>query len=571
MRKTYKLIEEETPKQEFKIIKVSPNKKDVVFADGTSLSDIYFSGAYENTKGIDEVWEIAKINGVTYYRVFNRNSHIEILCSNKNGGEVFDHPLSYVESKNKLFIVRKKGVPNTLGFPKSDFALVDLDFNVVIDWCDYIVYAFDNLFVVTNDEGDNIFDVSSKTYLFEKYFESIETVSNTKLFNVEQEGGFNLVNDKGEFIFKTKSGTPIWADHMENITLEFEKDNLSDLNKSLDCLIVTDSAGYDSLYIFRDNVPEKVEIWYGDAILGEGSYKLLRDEPGDGALMITTKYEDQYTYINKEGKVQYDKWFSSFDKDTLEAVDCMIITRGKKFNIISIKSMTPLCDDDDWFDDYEYIEDPYGKGNDMLAVRKNGKCNLLDVTKEKDEADITDPLLDTPCDDIMIWENKDRKEKHVICMYDRQPYLYIGHNLFKSEEIYEGRNGLIFIKDTDGKWNFVFVDHWNRKDEPSLELDYKDEATDIYDIDGAYPIIEKDGKYTFIDTEMSRIAFTLYDLEFNHRTNKYEKKNERIRWFDDVESYDENNEFIEFRVKEDGEWKTIDDMGKDVDENEEYK
>ena len=84
-----------------------------------------------------------------------------------------------------------------------------------------------------------------------------------------------------------------------------------------------------------------------------------------------------------------------------------------------------------------------------------------------------------------------------------------------------------------------------------------------------YPIIEKDGKYTFIDTEMSRIAFTLYDLEFNPRTNKYEKKNERIRWFDDVESYDENNEFIEFRVKENGEWKTIDDMGNDVDEDEE--
>ena len=556
------LKEDTQDKRELQLIN-TPNKKDIILSDGTSISEKYFTEGNIHYD-IDEI-NVCTINNDVFYICKNTKNGMIILVNKKDGGFVFPYVLSDIDWHFGNGTIKVKDYTKTNPYDLEKYALIDTNFNIIIDWCTYISRGNGRINIVTNENAENLFDTKTKKYILDKWYESIEYLSEAILKIEDEYGEYNIVNEKGEFLFKTASGNPIMANDITLYKLEYESDFLTEDSYTLDCIIVEDSTDYESIYCENDGKLNKIDITYGDAILGKGSYKFFLDTPTDDMILVSTRHEEQYNYINAYGKLQFDKWFSSYDADILEGINGMLITRVGKFNIVSLYSKEPIFNEEDWFDDFSLLDDIYGDGKKYLAIRKGDLCNILCVTDNNDPKSIkaNQPMLKKWSNEISIGSDEN-KNQYIFVTYGDKKYLFISGSLIECDSCYMGNNNIIFIKKGD-KWNITFPYLYDA-DPPGLMFD--EWLDDVYDIDSYFPIVKKDGKYTFISTQDQSIQFTDRHYNFNSKNNKYEVESENIIWFDDVDTVDENKDELEFVVYKNGKKLVIDEYGDKIDNDE---
>lgn len=544
----YKFNEEVEPIHKFEVKTLPNGKKDIILRDGTSVSEKYFT----NTKrpehsGIYSI-ETRSDKGKTVYICKGINNKVMFLVNEDDGGTVFPYKLEYVrwwDVPGKLQ-VKSSNLSNT--YNGEMYSLIDYDFNVIINWCNFLMRGTDDVYIIMTDNGENLFNIKTQKYILKEWFESIDKLSGTDLFKVEnKDGEFNIVDENGNFMFKEHSGDPMMVGSIEDISLKYEHDLIGGEDVEISGVIVENGSDYQSIYLYDENVLKKVDVWYGDSVLG----KTILDVPKSGFFLITTRYEDQYNYIGNDGKLKFKKWFSSYDTDTLDDIDCMLITRGGKFNIVGNNSLEPLFGEDEWIDDIETIEDPYGNYDTFFAIKRNGKCNIIYPQKKN----YIKYLMGKWCDDIMVYEDENGY-KFIFVKYEDKTYLCMPGVLIECTSCYKGKGNLIFVRNKEGKWNFTFGG--------DLEMD--EWVDDVYDIDTEFPIIRKGDKYTFITTNDKRIQFTNKEYKTNWRTGRTELESEEIRWFDDVDSVGDSDN-LEFTVYENGKKLVLDDYGDEV-ENE---
>ena len=87
----------------------------------------------------------------------------------------------------------------------------------------------------------------------------------------------------------------------------------------------------------------------------------------------------------------------------------------------------------------------------------------------------------------------------------------------------------------------------------------------VYDVGSWFPIVERDGKFAYFDTESAELIPNKKEYSINLKTGKTYESSVKYMWFDDVEPYDEekygDDDTRVFTVTKDGMIFDISDTG----------
>lgn len=301
-------------------------------------------------------------------------------------------------------------------------------------------------------------------------------------------------------------------------------------------------------------------------------------ESGDGISYIVIKHkngERVYNILSESGLAYPNEWFDAYEEGPYGSHSLIIAfhdgTKGM-FNKISMKPIV-LHDGTERFEDLKsacVLNDE----EDRYAVVKNdnGKMNLINTCYDYRYRTGDRAIGNTP---YLHYVFKDWVDK----INWLGPVLFITVNgvtklLWRNGKTYgctlnnimRIANDVFVIEDENLHYNFLKMD-----EDGLFSSKWFDGVFDCYGTSGEknfdndlestwYPIVEYNGKYTYLDTERFRF---LFQQNSEHDNDDWDS----VRWFDDCEPYGEPHGNFVFKVVEDGAEKYLDVWGDEVDEN----
>lgn len=386
-------------------------------------------------------------------------------------------------------------------------------------------------------------------------------------------GGYNMIDRYGNLLFDE------WKEHIELVG---------------DCIVMDDDSGYKSVYNIdgklviencddfkmfevrfreQDKYSNYQECFYEAAIDGyrgnclynenldllyNAVYEIneLSDESEESQIMDVESEDGKHNIIIPGGKLllgdssnESNGWADSIeDHPGYNKGNFDIIEKNDEYWLFNCKTLKM---DKGPFDSIKFLETNILGRDDLAAVMKDGKCNILYTDADSTEYGYF--MFDKPVDNIKMFDDFD----FLFITRDGQDYLVWKEQrlmsipvdkLYKTEE----EHTMIF-RTEDGKFDLINTDY----DKTFCEMYMDGKRFDAcFDFDSFYPLMEYNGKMTFIDTESFRPAFSYLNKGV-------------FRWFDDAEIVDEECKgWPKFTVVENGVKKELDQWGDPFDGDE---
>jgi len=311
----------------------------------------------------------------------------------------------------------------------------------------------------------------------------------------------------------------------------------------------TNEYGYEALFTIKNKKLEKYQVIVDGKEIEQGRYEIEKDDtPNPDVFLINSELKSNW--IGYDGKMAlkagYDEKLREFD-DPLDE-KAFVIERDGKYNIVGKSSMIPLFNEDEWLDDITQIGDN-NYSDTIFAVKRDGKCNIINPKL---------PwllCLKEWADDILISD-----EDFVFAKYGEKTYIFFQNTLFECDKYVVSTNDIMFIyNESTKKWNAICP----AADQPCELIDGGIDA--VYDVGSWFPIVERDGKFAYFDTESAELIPNKKEYSINLKTGKTYESSVKYMWFDDVEPYDEekygDDDTRVFTVTKDGMIFDISDTG----------
>lgn len=414
---------------------------------------------------------------------------------------------------------------------------------VILDEMAYRITTLNNgRFIISDVNGSYVCDLTGK-HLTET-FETIEDLFNGKFLFLDPDYGdglgmivdlnFNTIVDN---VHRANEISSVWRDEHDYFSKNITEEYVLYVKRVDDNGLEVETLYDSNMNIIVDDVLE-VNQETIDHSLG---LKVIYVSAREGYTIIGR--DSKSLFKTKDGNV---KFVSSVDQDFAESGGYINLVESfdGKYNLVLTDTLELF--DDDWFDEIVYIENEVVGYNDLVALKRDGKCNIICACKD-DSNNYLDYLIEEPVDNLYQFGDDDEM---IIVEKDGKSYLFwVGKRLFevKPDNVYDtdinvnAYNHIVYIKYDDDKMDILRADSEKTFCEEYLNGKKLDM---ILDLDSYYPLIQLNGKYTYVNLEMFRPAM------YNNGT---------ITWFDDAElaEYDEDNDEVTFNVVYKGEKRTF--------------
>lgn len=524
MRKEYKINESNG---EFRIIDLPDGRKNIILADGTDVAKKM------GVSGIDKI---------KFRDIYNKGNSFKLyMCGtvpetstwiviDKDGGKMFPHPILYVSVYDSRNRIKVKSASNN----HEKEAILDYDLNIVsLGWHNYIIDGLEGTIIVSDhergkDEGfDNVVNIEKQKYLFDKWYNNIDTISSLDCFDCEVGNEMHILADNDGTILTDE---PI--QRIDPLTNTYKKDGFGGESTELSFVKTTDKYGCEALFTIKNKKLEKYKVIVDGKEIEQGEYEIEDDDsPNTDVFLINS--ELKYNWIGYDGKMVlkagYDKELSEFEDPLGEKA--FVIERDGKYNIVGKSSMIPLFSEDEWLDDITQIGDN-NYSDTIFAVKRDGKCNIINPKL---------PwllCLKEWADDILTSD-----ENFVFVKYGEKTYIFFQNTLFECGKYVVSTNDIMFIyNESTKKWNAICPTANQPRELIQGGID------GVYDVDSLFPIVERDGKFAFFDTEAGEVVPNEKVLKTDFKTGKsyFSDSDTKYFWFDDVDPFDEDKNGDEF-------------------------
>jgi len=412
---------------------------------------------------------------------------------------------------------------------------------VILDeMADNITTLNNGMFIISDDNGSYVCDLTGK--YFTEPFDTIDDLFNGKFLFLnpdddDRDGtivdlNFNIIVDH---VYQVDEISSIWRDDHDYFSKNITEEYVLDVKRVDDNGLEVETLYDSNMNIIVDDVLEVNQ----ETI--DHSYKVIYVSAREGYTIIGR--DSKSLFKTKDGNV---KFVSSIEQDFAESGGYINLVESfdGKYNLVLADTLELF--DDDWFDEIVYIENEVVGYKDLVALKRDGKCNIICACKD-DLDNYLDYLIEEPVDNLYQFGDDDEM---IIVKKDGKSYLFwTGKRLFevKPNNVYDTNinvnayNHIVYIQYDDEKMDILRTD----SEETFCEKYLKGKKIDmILDLDSYYPLIQVNGKYTYVNLEMFRPAM------YNNGT---------ITWFDDAElaEYDEDNDEVTFNVVYKGEKRTF--------------
>jgi len=255
---------------------------------------------------------------------------------------------------------------------------------------------------------------------------------------------------------------------------------------------------------------------------------------GDNALLEVTSQSGKINIIGKDCKLLFDtKNGSDYDANWAEPSvvgDSLYSILKTSTGYYIVSNAEKIFAFDEPFDDAKYIYLNY-INDSGIALRKNNKCNIL-ITDKSSRLSHQEKLL------FDEWVDAVKKYKQFfIAVKNGKDYLIWNNGKLINVDFDKiEKTDRTYMYVIYGEEGFDWIEAGN--DQTLCEKINNDvRFKEAYDITSLFPIVEKNGKYTYLNID-------LMDFAIKNTRN-------RVLWFDDVELSEQvgNNHYV-FNVKD---------------------
>jgi hypothetical protein len=586
---------------------VSGVVKDIILPDGRYVSDIY--GQSPTGCGLCNIIEFGTEKD-RYYQCNIRDGNYGV-----NSNTIIGCVAINTKTGKRLM----KDFPDTIVL--SRIITIWNERSIVEIGCKCISNDRTKLYLNSSQDMDydlyNICRLDEGKPLISKWCDHIDAFTNGKA-SVMIEDDYNIIDTDGNFLLKDWCTDIYSPDENGYRVCQFEDDELdNDINLMDDELNILLPENVKSLKYIELAWGEETKEPDGEIFYGEPEsvyfYEGEKNVKSNSGVSIDEK---NFILDNNLNVVVEDVYgLEKIDRESNDGTSYIVIKRKSGEDIYNILSEGGLAYPNEWFDAYE--EGPYGS-HSLIITFHDGTKGLFNKMSMKPIVlyDGTERFRDlkSACalndeeDRYAVVQNDDGKMNLINTCYEYRyrtgdraignaPYL---HYVFKKwvdkinwlgPVLFITVNGETKLLWRDGKTygctlnniirvandTFVIEDenlHYNflKMDEDGLfSSKWFDGVSDCYgtsctsdfdnDLESTwYPIVEYNGKYTYLDTERFRF---LFQSGGEHDNDDWDS----VRWFDDCEPYTTPHDNFVFKVVEDGVEKYLNDWGDEVDEN----
>jgi hypothetical protein len=481
-------------------------------------------------------WPVAVIYSTNNKKdIYNNNIENNIAIYSFNKGDVItDYPIVKFNKHNGYAEV-EISIDNGKYF--VDNILNDNGF--VFDEEVYLNSITKDRFIVEGDGWQNITDKNGNL-LFDDNKDSIKELDNGAIFveDFKKDTGYLYDEDLNLKIKNVKD--------VEYILVNFEE-----CGGDYEDFYITSS--YDLSRGYYDPEESLYNKDFKKIATNIKGYDVLTENGGDAYIVEITGHDDKKNILYPGGKLLFgdgninnqDDWYDELTENPNDNDDIIMIERDEKYVFFNTKSFKFELDGT-WFDDVHMLESDTLDEEGVICVMIGNECNMIYRKKWSDKLEY---LLDENVDDIKIYDDFD----FVIVTKNNHDYLLWKNNKFIAEEfdkIYKIDDYDAYTIIINGKFDFISTDEDQTFCEKYMNGNKFDKC---FDIKSYYPVVEYNGKYSYVDIESFRPLFGHYH-------------NDNMTWFDHAEPAEYiDNEFI-FPVIVNGQKQRLDTYENNIDD-----